>query len=83
MDDEPGTRDLATPTLMRSARGVYSRSIRAQLHAIGANDLPRNGAFILAGMNGDGQPIQDLPADMGISQQAAIELLDIPSRCAT
>lgn len=85
MDDEQGTNEqgtdgLATVTLMRSARGVYSRSIRAQLHVIGANDLPRNGAFILAGVVGDSRPIQDLPADMGISQQAAIELLDILER---
>ena len=85
MDDEQGTNEqgtdgLATPTLMRSAHGVYSRSIRAQLHAIGANDLPRNGAFILAGMDGNGRPIQDLPADVGLSQQAAIELVDILER---
>ena len=39
--------DLATPTLMRAARGTYARSIRAHLQAIGAEDLPRNGAFIL------------------------------------
>ena len=78
--DEQVTDGLATLTLMRSARGVYSRSIRAQLHAIGANDLPRNGALFLAEMDGDGRPIQDLPADIGISQQAAIELLDILER---
>ena len=39
--------DLATPTLMRAARGTYASSIRAHLQAIGAEDLPRNGAFIL------------------------------------
>ena len=39
--------DFATPTLMRAARGTYARSIRAHLQAIGVEDLPRNGAFIL------------------------------------
>ena len=32
----PDQQELATPTLMRAARGVYAQSIRAQLEAIGA-----------------------------------------------
>jgi len=46
----PDGHELATPTLMRAARGVYAQSIRAQLEAIGAGDLPRNGAALLAGI---------------------------------
>jgi DNA-binding MarR family transcriptional regulator len=61
---------------MRAARGAYARSIRAQLHAIGVDDLPRNGAFMLAGIgDGDG-PRQDLAAELGVSKQAVSQLID-------
>jgi DNA-binding MarR family transcriptional regulator len=73
----PDFSELSTPTLMRSARGTYARSIRAQLHATGIDDLPRNGAFILAGIGGSGAPRQDLPAELGVTKQAVSQLLDI------
>jgi DNA-binding MarR family transcriptional regulator/catechol 2,3-dioxygenase-like lactoylglutathione lyase family enzyme len=69
--------ELATPTLMRAARGAYAQSIRAQLHAIGIDDLPRNGAFILAGVDTTGAPRQDLPADLGVTKQAVSQAIDI------
>jgi DNA-binding MarR family transcriptional regulator len=69
--------DFATPTLMRSARGVYAQSIRAQLQAIGLDDLPRNGAFILAGIDSSGRPRQDLPAELGVTKQAVSQVIDI------
>src|ERR1700761_3349694 len=54
--------EYATPTLMRAARGVYAQAIRAQLAAIGIDDLPRNGAFVLVGLDGSGGPQPHLPA---------------------
>ena len=77
MDHDLGSQDFATPTLMRAARGVYAGSIRAQLHAIGADDLPRNGAFLLAGIDSPGGPRQDLPIELGVTKQAVSQLLDI------
>ena len=68
--------NYATPTLMRAARGAYAQSIRAQLHAIGVDDLPRNGAFILAGIDTSGGPRPDLPAGLGVSKQAVSQLID-------
>jgi DNA-binding MarR family transcriptional regulator len=73
MDDPVG---FATPTLMRAARGAYARSIRAQLYAIGIDDLPRNGAFILAGIDTTGGPSGDLPADLGVTKQAVSQVID-------
>jgi DNA-binding MarR family transcriptional regulator len=69
--------ELATPTLMRSARGVYAQAIRAQLHAIGIDDLPRNGAFILAGIDAAGGPRQDLPSELGVTKQAVSLVIDV------
>jgi DNA-binding MarR family transcriptional regulator/catechol 2,3-dioxygenase-like lactoylglutathione lyase family enzyme len=68
--------NYATPTLMRAARGAYAQSIRAQLHAIGVDDLPRNGAFILAGIDPTGGPRRDLPAGLGVSKQAVSQVID-------
>jgi DNA-binding MarR family transcriptional regulator/catechol 2,3-dioxygenase-like lactoylglutathione lyase family enzyme len=75
--DEADRLDYATPTLMRAARGAYAQSIRAQLHAIGVDDLPRNGAFILAGIDPAGGPRGDLPTGLGISKQAVSQVIDI------
>jgi DNA-binding MarR family transcriptional regulator len=69
--------DFATPTLMRSARGAYAQSIRAELHAIGIDDLPRNGAFILAGIDTASGPRQDLPSELGVTKQAVSLLIDV------
>ena len=67
----------ATPTLMRSARGVYAQSIRAHLHAIGIDDLPRNGVFILTGIDTSGGPRPDLASELGVTKQAVSQLVDI------
>src|ERR1700722_11533824 len=61
---------------MRSARGVYAQSIRAHLHAIGIDDMPRNGVFILAGIGTTGGPRQEMAAGLGITKQAVSQLLD-------
>src|SRR5580700_1078903 len=74
--DDADRLNYATPTLMRAARGAYAQSIRAQLHAIGVDDLPRNGAFVLAGIDPTGGPRQDLPAGLGVSKQAVSQVID-------
>jgi DNA-binding MarR family transcriptional regulator/catechol 2,3-dioxygenase-like lactoylglutathione lyase family enzyme len=65
------------PTLMRSARGVYAQAIRAQLQLIGIDELPANGAFILAGIDASGGPRHDLPAELGVTKQAVNQVIDI------
>jgi DNA-binding MarR family transcriptional regulator len=69
--------DYTTPTLMVSARGTYAQSIRAQLHRIGAYDLPANGVFILAGIDTAGGPRQDFPAELGVTKQAVSQAIDV------
>lgn len=76
MDDE-GRLNYSTPTLMRAARGAYAQSIRARLHAIGVDDLPRNGVFVLAGIDPTGSPRQDLPTGLGVSKQAVSQVIDV------
>jgi DNA-binding MarR family transcriptional regulator/catechol 2,3-dioxygenase-like lactoylglutathione lyase family enzyme len=69
--------EFPIPTLMRSARGVYAQSIRVQLQLLGVDDLPRNGAFILAGIDAPGGPQPDLPAELGVTKQAVSQLVDV------
>jgi len=66
----------SNPTLIRAARGVYARSMRARLHALGIDDVPRNGLFILAGVDASDSPRQDLTAELGITKQAVSQLID-------
>ncbi len=75
--DDADRNEFATPTLMRSARGVYAQSIRAQLQLLGIDDLPRNGAFILAGIDTSGGPRSDLPAGLGVTKQAVSQVIDV------
>jgi len=67
---------FSTPTLMRAARGTYAQAIRVQLQAVGADDLPKNGAFLLAGIQQGGSPRRDLPADLGVTKQAVSQAVD-------
>jgi DNA-binding MarR family transcriptional regulator len=70
--------DLTTPALLRAARGAYAQSMRAALADVGVEDLPRNGAFILAGIDSSGGPRTDIPRELGVTKQAvsnAIEAL--------
>src|SRR5208282_3459211 len=75
--DDADRNEFATPTLMRSARGAYAQSIRAQLQLLGIDDLPRNGAFILAGIDTSGGPRADLPAELGVTKQAVSQVIDV------
>jgi DNA-binding MarR family transcriptional regulator len=69
--------ELAIPTLMRAARGAYARSIRSQLRAIGIDDLPKNGAFVLFRLYEGSEPREDLPAGLGVSKQAVSQVIDV------
>jgi DNA-binding MarR family transcriptional regulator len=51
--------------------------MRAQLDAIGIDDLPRNGAFMLAGIANTGGLRGDLPSELGITKQAVSQAIDI------
>ncbi|HUI04744.1 MAG TPA: MarR family transcriptional regulator [Acidimicrobiales bacterium] len=66
-----------TPALLRSARGAYAQSVRARLHAAGIDDLPRNGVFVLAGLDAAGGPRQNLPAELGVTKQAVSQVVDV------
>jgi catechol 2,3-dioxygenase-like lactoylglutathione lyase family enzyme len=79
VDGEPFD-DTPIPTLMRGARGAYAQAIRAELEAIGVDDLPRNGAFVLFGTLAAGSGPEErgpaISAQLGISKQAVSQLVE-------
>lgn len=68
--------DVVIPALIRAARGAYSWGIRTELAEIGIDDVPRNGPFLLGGMGNHGIEAGVLIRQLGVSKQAASQLVD-------
>jgi DNA-binding MarR family transcriptional regulator len=64
------------PGLMRAARGTYGHAITADLAAAGYEDLPRNGPFVIGGMANQGGSAVEMIRGLGVSRQAASQLID-------
>jgi DNA-binding MarR family transcriptional regulator len=75
--DEAVTPDEAViPALLRAARGSYAHAIRARLVAEGFDDMPRNGSYVVGGIVNQGGSAENLVEELGISEQAASQLID-------
>lgn len=61
---------------MRAARGTYGHAITAGLVAAGYEDLPRNGPFVIGGMANQGGSAVEMIRGLGVSRQAASQLID-------
>ncbi len=81
MSDRPWYEDVPLLDLMRDARDVYRAAIRRAVDGAGCDDIPRNGAFVLSGLDHDASepafsPQADVVASLGLSKQAASQLID-------
>lgn len=79
MDTSPTSGDpddIAIPALLRAARGSYAQAIATRLGTEGLGDLPRNGPFVLGGMANHGGSAVDMIRGLGVSRQAASQLID-------
>jgi len=77
MANDPDHDDVPIPALLRAARGAYGNAIQARLAAAGFDDLPRSGPFVLGGMANRGVAGGDLIRQLGVSKQAASQLVDV------
>jgi DNA-binding MarR family transcriptional regulator len=68
--------ELPIPALLRHARGAFSLSIRHELFDGGFEDLPANGPYVLAGMANQRVDAPQLIRELGVSKQAASQLVD-------
>jgi DNA-binding MarR family transcriptional regulator len=77
MAHEDDHDQIAIPALLRAARGAYGHAIKARLASAGLDDLPRNGPYVLGGMANHGGSAGDLVRQLGVSKQAAGQLIDV------
>lgn len=67
--------------LMREARDVYREAVEQGLQSVGCDDIPRNGAFVLTGLEHAApdpafSPQGDVVASLRLSKQMASQLID-------
>jgi DNA-binding MarR family transcriptional regulator len=72
----PEVENIVIPALLRAARSAYGHAIRRSLAVGGFDDVPANGAFVLGGMANHGVTAGDLIRQLGVSKQAASQLID-------
>lgn len=72
-DSAPG---IPLPALIRHARGAFSLAIRNELREGDFEDLPANGAYVLGGMASQHVAASQLLGELGVSKQAASQLVD-------
>jgi DNA-binding MarR family transcriptional regulator len=77
MVSESRLDEIVIPALVRSARGSYGQVIRRRLFASGFEDMPHNGPYVLGGMATQGMTPETLIRALGISKQAASQLIDV------
>lgn len=77
MTHDPLLDSMGIPGLLRAARGSYGHVVRAAFAEAGFDDIPRNGAYVLARSYDGSAPLGDLTRELGISKQAVSQLIDI------
>ena len=67
---------MGIPGLLRRARKAYGNLVSEAFADAGFDDMPRNGAYMLARVYDDSSAPADLVRDLGISKQAVSQLID-------
>jgi DNA-binding MarR family transcriptional regulator len=69
---------VVIPALLRHARTAYGAAMRKALAEIDCDDIPKNGMYVIGGlaMGAGGVPLGRLVKDLGVSKQAAGQLVD-------
>lgn len=68
--------DLLLPALLRAARATYGSAVRAALTHAEYGDVPRNGPYVLGAIAHSAAPLAQVIKDLGVSKQAAGQLVD-------
>lgn len=75
-EEQPWYTDVVMPMLLAAGRTAYGRAIRANLQAAGFGDMPRQGSRIVGGIARNGLNLTDVSEVLGVSKQAASQLVD-------
>ena len=68
--------EVAMPALLRAARTTYGSAIREAMREAACDDVPRNGVFVIGGIARNGGALGDIISALGVSKQAAGQLVD-------
>jgi DNA-binding MarR family transcriptional regulator len=77
-EDRPWYETIVLPALLRHARTTYGKAMHAALAEAGCDDVPKNGLYIIGGLalGAGGVPLSQLVKELGVSKQAAGQLVD-------
>ena len=78
-ETRPWYEEIVLPALLRHARATYGRAMRGALEEAGYEDIPKNGMYVIGGlaMGAGGVPLGQLVKELGVSKQAAGQLVDM------
>jgi len=76
MADQPLAETMGLPGLLRAARAAYRHAVSAAFAEAGFEDVPRNGALVLARTYDNTAQLARLTRELGISKQAVSQLID-------
>ncbi|MFY9889277.1 MAG: MarR family transcriptional regulator [Streptosporangiaceae bacterium] len=74
--DQSRYGEMGIPGLLRGARKAYGSVVRQAFAQAGFDDMPRNGAYVLARVYDDRAALATLTRELGISKQAVSQLID-------
>ena len=72
----PWWEATSIPALLRAARRTYGSATQAALAEAGCDDMPTNGSFVVGAIARGGSPLSGIIAALGVSKQAAGQLVD-------
>jgi DNA-binding MarR family transcriptional regulator len=77
-DEKPWYEVVVLPALLRHARTTYGAAMHRALAEAGCDDVPKNGLYIIGGLalGAGGVPLGQLVKELGVSKQAAGQLVD-------
>ena len=68
--------ELTLPALLRGARRAYAAATQRALAEAGFDDMPRDGSYVVSGIARTGVPLGEIITALGVSKQAAGQLVD-------
>jgi DNA-binding MarR family transcriptional regulator len=71
-----GRAELTVPALLRAAGKAYAAATGRALAEAGFDDIPRDGSYVVSGIARTGAPLGDIITALGVSKQAAGQLVD-------
>jgi DNA-binding MarR family transcriptional regulator len=77
-NDKPWYEQIVIPALLRHARATYGKAMRRALDEAGYDDIPKNGLYVIGGLalGANTVPLSQLVKELGVSKQAAGQLVD-------